>query len=109
MALIDQVARRLKLRDLRMLDTVVRSKSMARAAIQLNLTQAAVSRAISELEQMLGVRLLDRSRQGIEPTPYGRALLKSGVTIFDGLRQGLREIEFLSDPTGGEVRIAASE
>jgi len=88
---------------------VVRSKSMARAAAQLNLSQPAVSKAISEMEQVLGVRLLDRSRQGAEPTPYGRALLKSAVAIFDDLRQGVREIEFLSDPAAGDVRIAATE
>jgi len=109
MSTIDRVTHRLKLRDLRLLDAVVRSKSMARAATQLHVTQPAVSKAISELEQMLGVRLVDRSRQGIEPTPYGQALLKSGVAIFDELRQGVREIEFLSDPAAGDVRIAASE
>jgi DNA-binding transcriptional LysR family regulator len=70
---IDRVAHRLKLRDLRLLDAVVRARSMARAAAQLNLTQPAVSKAVSELEHALGVRLLDRSRQGIEPTPHGRA------------------------------------
>ncbi|HWS09371.1 MAG TPA: LysR family transcriptional regulator [Xanthobacteraceae bacterium] len=109
MDLTDRVAQRLKLRDLRLLDVVVRSKSMARAAAQLNLSQPAVSKAISEMEQVLGVRLLDRSRQGAEPTPYGRALLKSAVAIFDDLRQGVREIEFLSDPAAGDVRIAATE
>jgi DNA-binding transcriptional LysR family regulator len=107
--LTDRVAQRLKLRDLRLLDVVVRSKSMARAAAQLNLTQPAVSKAISEMEHMLGVRLVDRSRQGAEPTPYGRALLKSAVAIFDDLRQGVREIESLSDPAAGDVRIAATE
>jgi hypothetical protein len=44
MALIDRVAHRLKLRDLRLLDAVVRSKSMARAAVQLNVTQRVSSR-----------------------------------------------------------------
>ncbi|HVG51891.1 MAG TPA: LysR family transcriptional regulator, partial [Xanthobacteraceae bacterium] len=82
---------------------------MARAAAQLNLTQPAVSKAMSELEHMLGVRLLDRNRQGIEPTPHGRALLKRGLAIFDELRQGVSEIESLSDPTAGEVRVAASD
>jgi DNA-binding transcriptional LysR family regulator len=109
MDLIDRVAQRLKLRDLRLLDVVVRSKSIVRAAAQLNLTQPAVSKALGELEHMIGVRLVDRSRQGIEPTPYGRALLKSGVAIFDDLRQGVREIEFLSDPASGDVRISATE
>jgi DNA-binding transcriptional LysR family regulator len=109
MALIDRVAHRLKLRDLRLLDVVVQSKSMARAAVQLNLTQPAVSKGISELEHTLGVRLLDRSRNGIEPTPHGRALLRRGAAIFDELRQGVTELEFLSDPTAGEVHVATSE
>src|SRR5215210_8293544 len=106
---MDRVASRLKLRDLRLLEAVVRWRSMAKAATHLNLSQPAVSKAISEMEHTLGIRLLDRSRQGIEPTPHGRVLLKRGAAIFDELRQGVSEIEFLSDPTAGEVRIAASE
>lgn len=109
MDLIDRVSQRLKLRDLRLLDSIVRSKSIARAAVQLNLTQPAVSKALSELEHMLGVRLIDRGRRGVEPTPYGRALLKSGVAMFDDLRQGVREIEFLADPSSGDVRVSATE
>ncbi len=109
MQLIDRVAYRLKLRDLRLLDTVVQRGSMAKAAVQLNLSQPAVSKAIAEMEQLFGVRLIDRDRHGVEPTPHGRALLKSAVAIFDQLRHGVMEIEFLSDPTVGEVRIATSE
>jgi DNA-binding transcriptional LysR family regulator len=108
MTSIERVAHRLKLRDLRLFDAVVRSKSMAKAAAHLNLTQPAVSRAISELEHTLGVRLLDRSRQGVEPTAHGQALIKRGIVIFDELRQGVSEFESLSDPTTGEVRVAAS-
>jgi DNA-binding transcriptional LysR family regulator len=40
---------------------------------------------------------------------YGRALLKRGLAAFDELKQGIRDIEFLSDPTKGEVRIGAFE
>jgi DNA-binding transcriptional LysR family regulator len=108
MELIDRFAYRLKLRDLRLLDTVVRLRSMAKAAIQLNISQPAVSKAIAELEHVLGVRLVDRSRQGIEPTEYGRALLDCGVAVFDDLRQGVKNIEFLADPTAGEVRIGSN-
>ena len=61
------------------------------------------------MEHALGLRLLDRSRNGIEPTPYGRALVKRGLTIFDELTQGLQELEFLSDPTVGQLRIGSSE
>src|SRR5689334_4490799 len=109
MDLVDRVAARLKLRDLRLLDTVVRWGSMAKAANQLNLSQPAVSKAIAQMEETLGVRLIDRGRHGVEPTPHGLALLRRGVAIYDELRQGLAEIEHLSDPSAGEVRIAAPE
>src|SRR5262249_10760001 len=69
------------------------------------ISQPAVSRSIAELEHALGVRLLDRHRQGIEATEYGRALLDCGVAVFDDLRQGVKNIEFLADPTAGQVRI----
>ena len=49
--------------------------------------------------------LLDRHRQGVEPTEYGRALLDCGTTVFDELRQGVKNIEFLADPEGGVVRV----
>ena len=47
-------------------------------------------------------------RQGVEPTEYGRALLDGGVAVFDDLRQAVKNIEFLADPTAGEVRIGCS-
>src|SRR5262245_7258441 len=108
-SLIDRVSHRLKLRDLRLLDSVVRTKSMARAAAQLNLTQPAASNAVSELEHVLVVRLLERSRRGLEPPRPGRALRARGGAIVDELREGVSESEFLADPQAGEVRIAASE
>ena len=61
-----------------------------------------------ELEHTLGVRLLDRHRQGIEPTEHGRALLDCGLAVFDDLRQGMKNLEFLSDPSTGEVRIGST-
>jgi DNA-binding transcriptional LysR family regulator len=109
MPLLERVSHRLKFRDLTLLDAVIKWKSMARAATHLHVSQPAVSKAIAELEHALGARLLDRGPRGIEPTPYGRALLRRSIAIFDELRQGVSEIEFLSDPTAGEVRIAASE
>jgi DNA-binding transcriptional LysR family regulator len=105
----DRVSRRLKLRGLQVFDTVVQCGSMAKAAALLHVTQPAVSKAIGELERSIGVRLLDRNPQGIEATVYGRALLKRGVAVFDELQQGVKEIQFLADPTAGEVRIGCGE
>jgi DNA-binding transcriptional LysR family regulator len=100
---------RLKLRDLHILLVVATRGSMAKAAAELAISQPAVSRAISEMEHELGLRLLDRGRNGVEPTAYGRALIRRGLTIFDELTQGLQELEALADPTVGQLRIGSSE
>jgi DNA-binding transcriptional LysR family regulator len=105
----DRIGRRLKLRDLHILMTVAQCGSMGKAAAQLAVSQPAVSKAIADVEHTLGVSLLDRTTQGVEPTLYGRALLKWGVAAFDDLRQGVNEIEFLADPTAGEVRVGSTE
>lgn len=104
-----RIGRRLRLRDLHILFAVVQWGSMAKAASHLAMSQPAVSEAIANLEDALRVRLLDRSVRGIEPTIYAHALLKRGNVVFDELREGVRDIEFLADPTSGEVRIASGE
>ena len=107
MPLSDRVERRMKLRDLRVLLAVVEAGSMRKAAAQLNITQPSVSRAIADLEASLGVTLVDRTPVGVEPTAYGRALLDGGAAMFDDLRQAVNKIEFLADPTGGEIRLGS--
>lgn len=82
---------------------------MRKAAETLHLSQAAVSKAVAELEALLGVKLLDRSAKGVEPTVFGAALLRRGRVIFDELRQGANEIGFLSEPGSGELGIAVGE
>jgi DNA-binding transcriptional LysR family regulator len=104
----ERIERRLKLHDLRVLMSVVEQGSMAKAAERLATSQPALSRAIADLEHSLGVRLLDRGPRGVVPTPYGCALVKRGFAVFDELRQSVKDIEFLADPTAGEVRIAAA-
>ena len=105
----ERILRRLKLRELRILMTVAECGSMGQAAGKLAVSQPAVSKAVSEMEHTLGVQLLERSVQGVVPTLYGAALLRWAVTVFDDLRQAIKEIEFLSDPTTGEVRIGSTE
>jgi len=106
---VDRVGRHLKLRDLHILLAVVQRGSMAKAAAELAISQPAVSKAIADMEHTFGLRLLDRSRRGIEPTPYGRALVMRGQAIFDELKQGVEELALLSDPTVGNLRIGSTE
>jgi DNA-binding transcriptional LysR family regulator len=103
------VSHRLKLQHLKVVMAVAEWGSMARAAKHLAITQPVVSKVIADLEDMLGVRLFDRSPQGVEPTPYGRALLRRSIAIFDDLRTSVDEIKFMADPTAGELRIGSTE
>src|SRR5215468_11302597 len=108
MQLSDRIGRRMKLQDLHVLMTVVQAGSMRKAAALLNTTQSVISRQIAELERTIGAHLLDRNPQGVEPTEYGRVLLDGGVAVFDDLRQTVKNLEFLADPTAGEVRIGCN-
>jgi DNA-binding transcriptional LysR family regulator len=102
-----RVRRRLKLRQLEILLAVADTGSMAKAATRLAITQPAISRALADAEHTLGVPLFERGAHGVAPTQYGRALLKHGIAAFDELDQGVKEIDFLADPTAGELRIGA--
>jgi DNA-binding transcriptional LysR family regulator len=104
-----RIGRRLHLRDLHILLTIAQCGSMVRAAHQLSMSQPAVSKAIASLEHALGVRLLDRTPQGVEPTRYGLTLLRRGAAVFDELHQGINEIEYLSEQGVGELRIGYGE
>jgi len=104
-----RIGRRVRLRDLHVLFAVVQLGSMAKAGIHLGMSQSAVSQAIAALEGSLQVPLLDRTPRGVEVTAYGAAVLRRGRAAFDELKMAVQEIESLSDPTGGEIRIACAE
>ena len=105
----ERIGRRLKPRDLHIFLEVAEHGSMAKAAERLAISRPVVSKTIADLEQTLGVRLLDRTAGGVEPTQFGLALLKRSLAVFDELRQSVKEIEFLADPNAAELRIGFSE
>src|SRR3977135_4131602 len=105
----DRVGRRLRLKDLHTLQTVAAVGSMAKASERLALSQPAISKAVSDMEQTLGAPLFDRSSSGVELTDCGRLLVERARVIFDEVRQGVADIENVSDPTRGVVRIGTTE
>lgn len=105
----ERIARRLSLRDLRIVAAVGRAGSMSKAASALAVSQPVVSEAITALEQLLGVPLFDRGRRGVQPTAFGNALIQCGTTVFDDVRRGIEQLEFLRDPSAGELRVGCTE
>jgi molybdate transport repressor ModE-like protein len=102
-----RIGRRIKLRDLHILQVVAEQGSITKAARHLSISQPVISKVVADLERQFGRPLLDRDRHGTEPTVYGAALLKHGVAVFDELKQSVEEIEYLADPTKGELRVGA--
>ena len=104
----DRIKRRVTLRDLDVLMTVAQVGGMGKAATRLGMSQPSVSKSIADLENTLGVQLLNRSKRGAEPTQFGRALIMRGFAVFDELRHGVEDIDHISDPTAGEIRVGAT-
>jgi len=74
-------------------ETVARLRSFSEAAAELNVTQPAVSRAISALEAHLGYSLFNRHGRWIELTYNGDKLFRATSTAFNTVSDSLREIE----------------
>ena len=105
----ERIGRRIRLTDLHVLKATVDAGSMGKAARRLNTSQPAISRCIADLEQELGVPLLERTPRGVEPTGHGRILLDAAAAAFDSLRDGIQHIGLASDPTVGVVRLGGQE
>jgi DNA-binding transcriptional LysR family regulator len=103
------LSHRIGVGDMEIVLAISEQGSMARAARELAISQPAVSRAVAELEATLGVRLLDRNPRGVALTLYGEALARRAALVLDELRQCVREIDFLSDPTTGHLYIGSPE
>jgi DNA-binding transcriptional LysR family regulator len=78
--------RDLDLNLLRVFDAVLRGRSVTTAAAQLGLTQPAVSNALARLRAAFGDALFLRTSQGMEPTPFARALaepVRQALALLD--------------------------
>ena len=90
--------RRIRLRHIQAFAEIVRQGSLKRAAEVLYLTQPAISRTIAELEEIVGARLLGRSRRGVSLTPQGEFFHGHALNALGALTQGLAGIGGQADP-----------
>jgi DNA-binding transcriptional LysR family regulator len=96
------------LRQLRVFQSVARSRNFSRTGEAVGLTQPAVSRAIGELEHAMGLRLLDRTTREVALTEAGRSLAARLDRVLDELDATLDDVAGLADAEGGKVRVASS-
>jgi LysR family transcriptional regulator of abg operon len=98
----------MKLHQLAALVSASESGSLRQAAERLRLSQPALSRSIRELENELGVKLLERTALGVEPTAYGKAVILRSKIVESELRQARDDIAHLRAATHGDLRIGAT-
>lgn len=97
--------RRGDLDDLAAFATVARMRSFTRAAAQIGLSSSALSHAIRNLEDRLGVRLLARTTRSVAPTAAGERLLRSLDPALSQVADGLAALADWRGAPSGTVRL----
>ena len=97
----------MQLESLRLYCDVVRLRSFSRAADESSVSQSAASQAIQQLEQHLGVTLIDRTKRPFVVTPEGDAFYMACRALLDGWEQAKTEIGAVKARVDGTVRVAA--
>jgi LysR family transcriptional regulator of abg operon len=95
-------------RQLRHLLAIARTGSFSGAAVELNLSQPAISTSIARLESLLDTRLLERGRQGARLTPAGQILLRYANGIENLVSRSEEEVRMFGQGQRGPLRIAGT-
>lgn len=95
--------------DLYTFITVVQAGSFTKAAGQLGVSKSALSQTISQLEQRLNIRLLNRTTRSLAPTTAGEKVLAEFAPMFASMQNSLRELNDFHDHAIGTIRINSSE
>jgi DNA-binding transcriptional LysR family regulator len=97
----------MQLESLRLYCDVIRLRSFSRAADESFVSQSAASQAIQQLEQHLGVTLIDRTKRPFVITPEGDAFYGACRTLLDGWEKAKAEMGAVKARVDGTVRVAA--
>lgn len=98
---------RVKFRHLQTFVEVARQKSVMKAADLLHVSQPAVTKTIRELEEVLGVAVLERDGRGIRVTRYGEVFLRHAGAALTALRQGIDSVSAERLGDAPPIRIGA--
>ncbi len=98
---------KLRIRHLEIVLTVADMGNLSRAAAQLNSTQSALSRAIAEIEELVGARLFERTVKGTTPTPLGLAMCRHARQLLSEFRKAEVDLAAMSRGEAGSLTVGA--
>ena len=93
---------------LKLFCAIAQSGSITKGAQECHLALSAASRRISELEETVGLMLLDRSAKGVTLTPAGHAVMQHALRLFQGFEQFSNELSEYAKGSKGHVRLWAN-
>ena len=99
---------KLDFNDLLAFVAVARERSFTRAAVQIGVSQSALSHRMRALEARLGLRLLTRTTRSVSPTEAGERLLQTLVPRFEDITTELAALRELQDKPAGTIRITSA-
>ena len=94
--------------DLRLFLHVVEAGSITHGAERVHLALAAASTRIRNMEAVLGTPLLHRERQGVQPTPAGRTLLRHARLMLQQAERMRGELGEYAQGLRGQVRLLSN-
>lgn len=95
--------------QLAIFSVVAQERSFTRAAAKLGMSQPALSRAMRQLEERLGVRLLSRTTRSVAPTEAGERLLQVVAPRLEEIDQEMAMLSEFRDKPAGKLRITTGE
>jgi len=94
--------------DLASFAVVAKERSFTRAALELGITQSALSHTIRELEKRLGLQLLARTTRSVAPTAAGKLILNQLTPALEQIQNSLLEAKQLRNSPSGRLKIRMS-
>jgi len=96
---------RLRMRHIRLLVAIDQFRNLRRAAEHCAMTQPAATRLLAEIEDVLRVRLFDRTTRGIVPNEFGDSIVRHARQVLATLSHARHELEALSEGATGRISV----
>jgi DNA-binding transcriptional LysR family regulator len=99
---------RLKLRHLVLLQNIVQHQTLSRVAVEMHLSQPAITKALHEIEDIFMTRLFERSSRGLKATAAGQAVLAYALNSLADMESTARTLTAIDAGLAGRMRIGVT-